>query len=93
MVVLGVDDMGLGLNGSERLRTLTVGEEGKGREEIGCVFGGCTLLRPRNLWQCSGSATPVPVQFDFRRSGRSYHDQLVVSAQRSTIFRRLKLWL
>ena len=40
VVVLGVDDMGFGFNGRERLRALTAGEEGKGREEIGlCIWG------------------------------------------------------
>jgi len=59
VVVLGIDDMGLGLNGSERLRTLTVGEEGKGREEIDCVFGGFTLLQPRTQPLAWGSTRAV----------------------------------
>ena len=62
VVVLGVDDMGFGLNGSEGIRTLTVVEEGKGKGRAVCLglAPRCGLVSRSSLYyQPWGGASAV----------------------------------
>ena len=57
VVVLGADDMDLGLNGSERFRRFTVDEGGEGKDGL-CIWG----WPATGLYSGSAQRTPVRVK-------------------------------